>query len=188
MASSDMDPYGPARPGRTFILAYSAADAKIFIDIRLVDDVAIHFIFYELYGFFGDRTVLLANYTLRVVGPGNAGRSIYFCGSEFRFLFFLKRQFRDCAGRADLSAKGTVVLAVAYFRQKLRRPHAFKPGLERDRLQAVCYADFHAVSASYAPVQKFFFVENTRGSDDICFGCAFSSSIPEAKKEKGREQ
>ena len=155
---------------RAAIFAYSAADTEIFDDIGLPDQSPLpfgiqRFGLAKLYRLVLGRAMFFADnarYTSRIrktavfveVGPAN-----------HRLLLPHLVEMLNCAGRANLTAEGTVVLTIPDTTNQLWRKYSLNPGFKPDCMQGIADAHFHTLATSYTAAEKIFFCKCSRRPD-----------------------
>lgn len=100
-----MYPDRPDRVHRAFGLAYPAANAKFFINIRLQHIFPLYRRFFQYYGFFMCGAMFLTDKARRPILPRRAYILVNLGYSQFGIMLLFYGYLRNGSGRTYLSAK-----------------------------------------------------------------------------------
>ena len=161
--------YSPLRPDGAFCLTDAATDTKMLVYIRPQDLLAVHHRFFQLYRFIRYRAMFFAHYAILFFLPWEAKRPVDARQSQTRPQFLFLRQAADSSCRTNVAAQRTMIFAIPYLRNKMRRPDTLQPGMQESRLEAVSDTDFHAIAAAHATVEEFALGQGRRRTYDPLF-------------------
>ena len=161
--------YSPLRPDGAFCLTDAATDTKMLVYIRPQDLLSVNYGFFQLYRFIRYRAMFFAHYAILLFLPRQAQRPVDARKSQTRPQFLPLRKAADSSRGTNVAAQRAMIFTIPYLRNKMRRPDALKPRLQKSRLQAVGDADFHAITAAHATVNEFAFGQRGRRTYDPLF-------------------